>query len=283
MTIDGERIALHKRKYCLDCSPFIKGSNKISNRKTLEKHNKSESFCKECNSIKPIDQFYFRHSGLPLSICKKCHHEESKQQTKSYKEQAVAYKGGSCELCNYSKCLDAMDFHHKDPTQKDFTFSRRFPCFKTAKPELDKCMLLCANCHREEHQRMADIDFKNSDHGQLDPLGHRCRRCNLHKTINSFPIDKGIPKPWCKSCTRLYGRQGRAKIKQEIISYKGGVCEICSYNKNIAALDLHHKDPTQKSFGIAEMRDKYLSEIKDEVDKCILTCVNCHREQHVKP
>jgi len=64
----------------------------------------------------------------------------------------VDYKGGNCELCGYNKCPQAMDFHHKDPKEKDFSLSGHH-CRKweSIKIELDKCMLVCANCHREIH------------------------------------------------------------------------------------------------------------------------------------
>jgi len=69
------------------------------------------------------------------------------------REMAIEYKGGKCELCGYDKCAQAMDFHHLDPNKKDFGVSadgltRAWPKVKN---ELDKCVILCANCHREIH------------------------------------------------------------------------------------------------------------------------------------
>jgi hypothetical protein len=70
------------------------------------------------------------------------------------KARAIAYKGGKCERCGYDRCPDALDFHHRDPTEKDFQVSagayRRWALMVR---ELDKCVMLCANCHREEHYR----------------------------------------------------------------------------------------------------------------------------------
>lgn len=66
---------------------------------------------------------------------------------------AIQYMGGKCVRCAYIKCVDALEFHHKDPTQKDFNIAYRglTKKFETVKAELDKCMLVCANCHREIH------------------------------------------------------------------------------------------------------------------------------------
>ncbi|QTO46333.1 hypothetical protein [Burkholderia latens] len=72
------------------------------------------------------------------------------------KEMAVEYKGGKCERCGYEKCLKALQFHHTDPSKKDFGIaeSGHTRSFEKMKIELDKCLLLCANCHCEEHARL---------------------------------------------------------------------------------------------------------------------------------
>lgn len=66
------------------------------------------------------------------------------------KERAVAYLGGRCNICGYDKCPSAFDFHHIDPTEKDFVISSK-TSWEAIEPELRKCVLLCANCHREVH------------------------------------------------------------------------------------------------------------------------------------
>ena len=78
------------------------------------------------------------------------------KRRKKLKEMAVEYKGGKCEHCGYSKCIAAFDFHHSDPTEKDFAVSQKghTRSWERVKQELDKCILLCANCHREEHARL---------------------------------------------------------------------------------------------------------------------------------
>ena len=71
----------------------------------------------------------------------------------------------------------------------------------------------------------------------------------------------------------------RRKIKLLSIQYKGGKCQVCWYNKYVGALDLHHINGHQKSFGIADKGYTRSWEIvKKELDKCILVCANCHRE-----
>ena len=68
------------------------------------------------------------------------------------KKMAIEYLGGKCEICGYNKCPDAFDFHHKDPSIKEFRIgSFRIKSWEKIKKELDKCQLLCSNCHRELH------------------------------------------------------------------------------------------------------------------------------------
>jgi len=69
------------------------------------------------------------------------------------KKKMVEHKGGKCQFCGYSKCVSALDFHHVDPTNKDFGLSmdQMYRSWKITIKELDKCVIACANCHREIH------------------------------------------------------------------------------------------------------------------------------------
>ena len=71
----------------------------------------------------------------------------------------------------------------------------------------------------------------------------------------------------------------RRKIKLLAIEYKGGKCQICSYNKYPGGLDLHHIDRKSKSFGIGDKGyTRSWEKVRTELDKCVLVCANCHRE-----
>jgi hypothetical protein len=73
------------------------------------------------------------------------------------KLKAIEYKGGKCQVCGYAKSAASLTFHHRDPSQKDFAISGRVVGWSKMQPELDKCDLLCANCHSEEHERLSEI------------------------------------------------------------------------------------------------------------------------------
>jgi hypothetical protein len=67
------------------------------------------------------------------------------------KVKAIGYKGGKCILCGYDRCNAALEFHHVDKGAKGFGLSRggRIRSWESIMKELDKCVLVCANCHRE--------------------------------------------------------------------------------------------------------------------------------------
>jgi DNA-binding CsgD family transcriptional regulator len=79
-------------------------------------------------------------------------YDKVKHRRRKLKLLAVLYKGGKCAHCGYNKNFDVIDFHHLNPEEKDFCISSKCNSrWKTIKKELDKCIALCANCHRETH------------------------------------------------------------------------------------------------------------------------------------
>lgn len=108
--------------------------------------------CNLCLKEKTVDDFYFRPNGiLNFYRCKACQCSKASERARIHKQKAVDYKGGKCEKCGYDKYIGALDFHHLDPKEKDFQIGRSmtYNFEEVIKPELDKCILVCANCHRE--------------------------------------------------------------------------------------------------------------------------------------
>ncbi len=66
---------------------------------------------------------------------------------------AVEYLGGRCTRCGYERCAEALEIHHLDSSDKDFGISDKgyTRSWEKIRGELEKCELLCANCHREVH------------------------------------------------------------------------------------------------------------------------------------
>ena len=93
-------------------------------------------------------------------------------------------------------------------------------------------------------------------------------------------MDEDKVKDFLKMSNYRHFRSSRQRLKEKLVEYKGGKCEICGYNKCINALEFHHLDPSEKDFGIANGNAIAFEKAKKEVDKCIMVCSNCHREIH---
>lgn len=110
--------------------------------------------CPKCNTKKPLNEFYDKRGKIGGSgYCKICTNNETYKRSINLKQKCVEYKGGCCEICGYNKSNSALQFHHLKPNEKKFNISEyRTRAFSDEiKKELDKCMLVCANCHFEIH------------------------------------------------------------------------------------------------------------------------------------
>jgi len=79
---------------------------------------------------------------------------------KRLKSKLVAAMGGKCQCCGYDKCQEALEFHHIDPSKKEFSFGavRAAPKrLEVISDELEKCILVCSNCHKEIHTGMTRV------------------------------------------------------------------------------------------------------------------------------
>jgi len=93
--------------------------------------------------------------------CKKCRVDAVTRRRRKVKQKAIDYKGGKCEKCGYDRCVAALEFHHKDPNGKDFGISKDgiTRSWDKVKKELDKCVLLCSNCHKETHYELEKLKW----------------------------------------------------------------------------------------------------------------------------
>lgn len=111
-------------------------------------------FCPRCKENKCIEDFYKRRKKEgSSSYCKLCTGRQVLERQRRVKVLAVEYKGGKCVKCGYNKYIGALDFHHLNPKEKDFSIAsiKQYAFSEKIRNELDKCILLCSNCHREEH------------------------------------------------------------------------------------------------------------------------------------
>ncbi len=107
------------------------------------------------------------------------------------KKWAVDAFGGKCGICGYHKCMEALEFHHIDPSQKDFSPSAASVNKELFVEELRKCVCLCSNCHREVHAGVVNLSesIQKFDENQLKNLlpekpKHPCKECGKMTNIN---------------------------------------------------------------------------------------------------
>lgn len=115
--------------------------------------------CEKCGKI-----FYPKKQAKTRKYCYDCIPEGATLSGtgihKIIKQWAVKYKGNKCELCGYDKCIEALDFHHLNPEEKEFSISDKNIKldWQEVKKEIDKCILICSNCHREIHAGVRKYD-----------------------------------------------------------------------------------------------------------------------------
>lgn len=105
-------------------------------------------------------------SGIKIKKwkCCACAVDYSTNYRKRMKQKAVDYKGGKCELCGYGKSMVALTFHHKDPLLKSYELAGTGLCKSWDRLiiELDKCDLLCFNCHHEVHAEEDNLRIESN-------------------------------------------------------------------------------------------------------------------------
>lgn len=129
--------------------------------------------CKDCGQSKPCDWLSsFTQTGKPeyKTRCRNCNNKlqekrrknrwttiriKQKERQKRVKQQCIDYLGGSCSKCGYKRSIRALSFHHKKRSEKYRDISKMIVNngFEKIRTELDKCVLVCANCHAEIEEK----------------------------------------------------------------------------------------------------------------------------------
>ena len=109
--------------------------------------------CPKCNTPKELSEFYTKgNKKNGSSYCRKCFNSYCVDRWIQKKKDAVDYKGGKCSKCGYNEHYAALQFHHLNPSEKEYSWNKlRLMSWDKIKKELDKCIILCANCHSIQH------------------------------------------------------------------------------------------------------------------------------------
>lgn len=115
--------------------------------------------CNKCDQEKPDAEFYKASRGRGLmGLCKMCLKLYIKHRARANKERAISLLGGGCSKCGYLKCIGALEFHHTEPKSKVCDVrDLKFCGWDKFWSEAIKCILLCANCHREEEEKISQV------------------------------------------------------------------------------------------------------------------------------
>jgi hypothetical protein len=158
-----KRIFIYRLMRKFDLKPNLirvkaKNSNgKIGSSNTQNTH----KMCPKCDKLLEINKsnFYISSTGIICSKCIKCDNKATLSRRQTQKQKSLDYKGGKCVVCVYKKYQGALEFHHLDPSKKDFSIGN-FNTFsmERLKPELDKCVILCSNCHKELHGGLIKLE-----------------------------------------------------------------------------------------------------------------------------
>jgi hypothetical protein len=114
--------------------------------KRLAKANGRYSYCRKCGNAADAEN----HQKNPAGYLRR-----NNKWRRDQKQKCIEYKGGKCVLCSASGLHPASyDFHHRNPEEKDFNIGGpNGRPFASLILELDKCDLMCRNCHSAFHAK----------------------------------------------------------------------------------------------------------------------------------
>ena len=117
------------------------------------------------------------------------------------KKIMVLSMGGKCSCCGYSKCIQALEFHHINPDEKDFHFNSvviNKNNWETIVKELKKCVMLCANCHREVHSGKLSIKPQKQ---QFNKKYEKYENTLIKEYMDSCPVCNKPKMKYNKVCS----------------------------------------------------------------------------------
>lgn len=117
-----------------------------------------------------------REAAKCVLVCENCHRVRHRvapgrgaspvsEFRRRSKRRAVETMGGACGRCGFHESIEALEFHHLDPASKEFGIGTDgIPrSWRRVQAELAKCVLLCANCHRETHADLRGRGMSNDE------------------------------------------------------------------------------------------------------------------------
>ena len=112
--------------------------------------------CKECGKIRHVSSLSNIVNNGRTGLCRPCYVKSIAGISDDKRLLVERIRENGCSLCGYSTYICALSFHHSEPKEKLFgivgegTNSAKIP-FESFLDEINKCILVCANCHKMLH------------------------------------------------------------------------------------------------------------------------------------
>ena len=173
--IGDKRVNTQRRKFCLSCSPFG-----WRNTRDLTKLPATDTV------RKPGVKYKSKHKTTPAQV------QLFRERRKA---RIVASMGGSCQCCGYNRYVGALELHHLDPNEKEFSCGSA-----SANPikwerlvvELRKCVMLCSNCHRDFHyqEKQTNLQKKTKKKEKQNKTREQSQKRKENKTKQDNKVKK---------------------------------------------------------------------------------------------
>lgn len=159
----SDQLSIRQIAHSLKCSPTnVRYWLKKFNLNTSAKRDVvTEKFCPKCQVKKSIEEFYKTNNAIRSrygGYCKLCSNLYHSNRVKDIKIKMIKEKGGKCQMCSLlleNTHYSVFEFHHRNPKEKDVNFSKiKYQKWSIILSEINKCDLLCANCHRITHAKI---------------------------------------------------------------------------------------------------------------------------------
>lgn len=245
--------------------------------------------CRDCKNTFSVDSFVPRKGrpGKYYSNCIDCYRLECRTKSNDGKTLArkriFEYFGDRCSLCGKSYSWGSFDCHHVLHEKSNRT-PMRLKNTTSLQKELEKCLLLCKNCHRKYHalelenirteKRLCELEESN----QSSLEKKKCSKCRQDLLLKFFHKGK---QAYCKLCQNETNTERFRKFKKQCLTYKK--CHECTFcgETDPMVLSFHHMNPLEKDFEISRSKSLVFSKnTEKELEKCVVLCSNCHQSIH---
>lgn len=251
-----------------------------------------------CHNEKCLKEFYYRSKGRIRRFCStQCAYPDSycvsiESNCPICNEPFIKVESNNKNIrritCGKQRCQKSRKNHPNYSHKVDVlcsgcnkTFQKTSGDFYNHLAKGHKRHFCSVDClHNSQFREFTAKRIENLVKRGLDPCAVKmCAGCKVPKSLEEFSTTSK-PRSLCKKC--LYKHQSKRWLSKKLsaISYLGGRCIDCGYNKHWAAFDFHHRDPNSKEYDWRKLRLRSDESIKKELDKCDLLCCICHRIRH---